>query len=113
MFKPFKPPALKNTAGPAPSDDSVPDSPPPPAKRRKLLVHAIEDSSPKKAVAPVSSGVLAPRKPLIPVKNPVPVKPIAEASSEHPENYYLVLWYVEPFISNALAKSCSAGENLP
>jgi len=92
MFKPFKPPALKSTATAAATDDAVPDSPPPPAKRRKLLELRIEDSPPKKAVAPVSSGVLAPRKPLIPVKNPVQVKPAADPASDYPESYYQVLW---------------------
>ncbi|KAH7360721.1 SNF2 family N-terminal domain-containing protein [Rhexocercosporidium sp. MPI-PUGE-AT-0058] len=91
MFKPFKPPALKVSNRPASNDDSVPDSPPPPAKRRKLLVHVIEDSPPK-AIAPVSSGVLAPRKPLIPVKNPIEATPVAESSSDCPQNYYQVLW---------------------
>ncbi|KAG4430634.1 hypothetical protein IFR05_013883 [Cadophora sp. M221] len=92
MFKPFKPPALKSSARSAPIDDSVPESPPPPAKRRKLLVHVIEDSPPKKAIAPVSSGVLAPRKPLIPVKNQIQSKPADNSSSDCAESYYQVLW---------------------
>ncbi|CZT49781.1 probable RDH54 Protein required for mitotic diploid-specific recombination and repair and meiosis [Rhynchosporium secalis] len=91
MFKPFKPPASRSVARPAPTEDRVPDSPPP-AKRRKLLSHVIEDSPPKKTIAPASSGVLAPRKPLIPVKNPVQAKPVDGSSSECPENYYMVLW---------------------
>ncbi|PVH87000.1 hypothetical protein DL98DRAFT_481008 [Cadophora sp. DSE1049] len=93
MFKPFKPPALKSAARPAPIDDAVPESPPRPAKKRKLLELRIEDSPPKKeAVAPASSSVLAPRKPLIPVKNPVQVKPASETTSDYSESYYQVLW---------------------
>ncbi|KAK0124492.1 helicase [Cadophora gregata] len=92
MFKPFKPPALKSAARPVPNDDAVPESPPRPAKKRKLLERRIGDSPPKKAVASVSSGVLAPRKPLIPVKNPEYLKSASEATSDPPESYYQVLW---------------------
>ncbi|KAL2074592.1 hypothetical protein VTL71DRAFT_8370 [Oculimacula yallundae] len=89
MYKPFKPPAIKSAAKPTATEYSVPDSPPP-AKRRKLLVHVIEDSPPKKAIA--SSSVLAPRKPLLPVKNPIQAQPVEESSPDCPENYYQVLW---------------------
>ncbi|KAJ5042784.1 uncharacterized protein L3040_004177 [Drepanopeziza brunnea f. sp. 'multigermtubi'] len=94
MFKPFKPPRLKSVARPASidvDDIEILESPPRPYKKRRLLEHIVEDSPPKKAPL-TSSAVLAPRKPLLPVKNPLEAKPRPESQAGSPESYYMVLW---------------------
>jgi DNA repair and recombination protein RAD54B len=98
MFKPFKPPLLKSvakSASIAPIDLTESDDEPVhrPYKKRKLLVHVVEDSPPPTKVPSASSAVLAPRKPLIVVKNPTELKSTQDASVEGPEGYYMVLWY--------------------
>lgn len=96
MFKPFKPPLLKRIEKPASIDltGNESDSQAPPYKKRRLI-HVVEDSPPRKAIPPVSSAIIAPRKPLLVVKNPTESKQPASASSEGPEGYYIVLWYVK------------------
>jgi DNA repair and recombination protein RAD54B len=93
MFKPFKPPLLKSVAELASIDltESDDEPLPHPSKKRKLLIHVVEDSPPP-ARAP-SSAVLAPRKPLLVVKNPMDLKSTQDAAAESPEGYYIVLWY--------------------
>jgi DNA repair and recombination protein RAD54B len=98
MFKPFKPPLIKSITKPAPVDidltvpdsDSDADSQPRPPKKRRLI-HVVEDSPPLNRTA-TSSAVLAPRKPLLVVKNPAEAKPSTEDSTDGPEGYYMVLW---------------------
>lgn len=101
MFKPFKPPLLKSVvkssrnsfldtdSGPIsiPDSDSEPESRP--LKKRKLLI--VEDRPPPINTSS-SSAALAPRKPLLVVKNPTETKTIADVESEGPEGYYMVLW---------------------
>jgi hypothetical protein len=98
MFKPFKPPLLKSVAKPAsisPIDLTESDDEPVhrPYKKRKLLVHVVEDSPPPTKAPNASSAVLAPRKPLLVVKNPTELRPTYDAFAEGPEGYYMVLWY--------------------
>ncbi|KAH8782003.1 SNF2 family N-terminal domain-containing protein, partial [Hyaloscypha sp. PMI_1271] len=97
MFKPFKPPLRKsvaNSASVAPIDLTESDDEPVhhPYKKRKLLIHIIEDSSPPTKAPPASSAVLAPRKPLLVVKNSNELKSTQDAPAEGPEGYYMVLW---------------------
>lgn len=94
MFKPFKPPLLKSVAKPATVDltESDDEAQTRPYKKRKLLVHIVEDSPPR-AIAPVSSAVLAPRKPLLVVKKPADLNAASEGPADSPEGYYMVLWY--------------------
>jgi DNA repair and recombination protein RAD54B len=98
MFKPFKPPLLKSIAKPAsitPIDLTESDEEPVhrPYKKRKLLVHVVEDSPPPTKAPSASSAVLAPRKPLLVVKNPTELRSAHDASAEGLEGYYMVLWY--------------------
>ena len=98
MFKPFKPPLLKSTVQPVAIDlteDQIESQPPPYKKQR--LIHVVEDSRPKKVVAPASAGVIAPRKPLTVVNNPTESKQSSSCLSEGPEGYYMVLWQVESY----------------
>ena len=97
MFKPFKPPLLKNASQPKPivvdSSDEEDEIKPRPYKKRKLLYIDIEKvpaSPPKKS----SSGVNAPRKPLLPVKNPIESGKFVDDGAEGLEGYYNVLWFV-------------------
>ena len=98
MFKPFKPPLIKSIAKPAsvdidltvPDSDSDPESRPRPPKKRRFI-HVVEDSPPPKKAA-ASSAVLAPRKPLLVIKNLAETKPSTEDSTNGPEGYYMVLW---------------------
>ncbi len=92
MFKPFKPPLLKSIEKPASIDLTESDEEPHPSKKRKLLIHVVEDSPPP-ARTSTSSADLAPRKPLLVVKNPVELKSTQGAAVEGPEGYYIVLWY--------------------
>jgi hypothetical protein len=94
MFKPFKPPLLKSAAKPASIDltESDDEPQPRPFKKRKLLIHVVEDSPPP-AKTHASSVVLAPRKPLLLVKNPTELNSTQDPSAERPEGYYIVLWY--------------------
>ncbi|KAK2630268.1 hypothetical protein QTJ16_001088 [Diplocarpon rosae] len=91
MFKPFKPPALRSIAKATPADIDEAESQLRPSKKRRLLEHVIEESPPKKTIFK-SSGVSAPRKPLILVNNPVETKQRAEANPNDQESYYMVLW---------------------
>lgn len=110
MFKPFKPPLLKCVAKPAsipPIDLTESDDEPVhrPYKKRRLLtgwrsafstvamIHVVEDSPPPTKAPSASSAVLAPRKPLLVVKNPTELRSTHDASAEGPEGYYMVLWY--------------------
>lgn len=97
MFKPFKPPLPRIVPKQEPivlqSSDDEDEVQPRPYKKRKLLyrdVETIPDSPPRKS----SSAVSAPRKPLLPVKNPVQTRKVVEPSSEGLEGYYMVLWFV-------------------
>ncbi|KAN0114822.1 SNF2 family N-terminal domain containing protein [Hyaloscypha variabilis] len=97
MYKPFKPPLLKSaakSASTAPIDLTESDDEPlhRPYKKRKLLIHVVEDSPPPTKAPPPSSAVLAPRKPLILVKNSIELRSTQDASAEAPEGYYMVLW---------------------
>jgi DNA repair and recombination protein RAD54B len=101
MFKPFKQPLLKSVVKPSrssileadagpisiPDSDSEPESRP--LKKRKLLI--VEDQPPS-TKASSSSAALAPRKPLLVVKNPTETKKITDVETEDPEGYYMVLW---------------------
>ncbi|TVY82311.1 DNA repair and recombination protein RAD54B [Lachnellula suecica] len=96
MFKPFKPPLLKSVAKPKAivieSSDDEDEIQARPAKKRKLLyvdIDKVEDSPPRKS----SSAVHAPRKPLLPVKNPVETKQSANDEAEGLEGFYNVLWF--------------------
>jgi len=96
MFKPFKPPLLKSAQKDKPivvdSEDDEDDIQVRPFKKRKLLyvdVDKVPDSPPKKS----SSAVNAPRKPLLPVKNPTETKKSASDGAEGLEGYYMVLWF--------------------
>jgi hypothetical protein len=98
MLRPFKQPLLKRVAQPVQidltvvSDHSSDDEPiQRPAKKRRLI-HAVDDSPPKPKTT-VSSGVNAPRKPLLAVKNQSDAKTIRNDASEGLEGYYMVLWY--------------------
>jgi DNA repair and recombination protein RAD54B len=96
MFKPFKPPLLKSVTKPKPivvDSDDEDEIQPRPYKKRKLLyidIEKVADSPPKKS----SSAVSAPRKPLLPVKNPVETKKSVDDGAERLEGYYMVLWFV-------------------
>jgi DNA repair and recombination protein RAD54B len=95
MFKPFKPPLLKSIArseDPISIPDSDSDQESRPAKKRKLLI-VEEKSLPTKA--PSSSAALAPRKPLLVVKNLIETNKSADVQCEGPEGYYLILWHVK------------------
>jgi DNA repair and recombination protein RAD54B len=97
MFKPFKPPLLKEIEKTFSIDLTVSDSEaenhPRPNKKRKLLIHTVE--APVKTFPPKSQAANAPRKPLLVVRNPTNAE---EAVSSPPEEghlgYYRVLWYV-------------------
>ncbi|KAE8451950.1 hypothetical protein EG329_002114 [Mollisiaceae sp. DMI_Dod_QoI] len=96
MYKPFRPPLLKNFAPKKPVEveripESDDESDARPYKKRKLLVHVVEDSPPKKAVT-ASAGVSAPRKPLLVVKNSSEPKSSLDSQDDYPEGYYMVLW---------------------
>ncbi|KAI6709305.1 hypothetical protein PZA11_002224 [Diplocarpon coronariae] len=91
MFKPFKPPAIRSVTRPVPVDVDEAESPPRPTKKRRLLEHVIEDSPPKKTLFK-TSGVSAPRKPLIPAKNSIESKTQVETNLNDQESYYMVLW---------------------
>lgn len=97
MFKPFRPPLLKKVDKQAPVDLIVSDSEPEAEhrqfKKRKLLVHVVEES-PTKTGPVASPAVLAPRKPLLVVKNPSETKDPSSSASERPEGFYIVLWFV-------------------
>ncbi|TVY19385.1 DNA repair and recombination protein RAD54B [Lachnellula arida] len=95
MFKPFKPPSLKVAPKREPivveSSDEEDGLKHRPYKKRKLLyvdVEKVPDSPRKKA----SSAVNAPRKPLLPVKNPIETKKSVDDGAEGLEGYYIVLW---------------------
>lgn len=101
MFKPFQPPLRKSAAQPDPADlivipesdddeEGEEEKPHRPYKKRKLLVHDVDKSPPTPKIA-VSAAALAPRKPLLPVKNSVELK-ASEEDSEESEGYYTVLW---------------------
>ena len=96
MFKPFKPPLLKSVARPAKvdltvSDHGSDDESSRPTKKRRL-VHVIEDSPPR-SKAQNSSGVGAPRKPLLVVSNRNESRTTTiDNVSEGLEGYYMVLW---------------------
>ncbi|RFU35781.1 hypothetical protein B7463_g588, partial [Scytalidium lignicola] len=92
MWKPFKPPLIKN--GPKavltdPAEDDIVLGDRPTKKRR--LIHVVEDSPPRRLPLASSLATTAPRKPLIPVKN-APVVETASISSERGGAYYRVLW---------------------
>jgi hypothetical protein len=97
MFKPFKPPLLKKIEMPAADlieSDSEPEIQNRPYKKRKLLIHTVEESPPK--AAPIASqAALAPRKPLLVVKNLSEVKEPTSSAPDGPEGYYIVLWCVQ------------------
>jgi len=101
MFKPFRPPQPKAAVPRVekkPIDltvsDSEDDGQQRPYKKRKLLEHIPE--SPVKKVVVSSAAASAPRKPLLVVKNSLDANKGSESStSEAPEGYYLVLWYVQ------------------
>ena len=105
MFKPFKPPLSRPPLEKARTIDltieldSESDTglePTRPYKKRKLLVHdVIPDSPPKKVFA--SSGVNAPRKPLL-VKQNNELK-LTKVEEIGPEGYYRVLWLVIALLS--------------
>jgi len=102
MFKPFKPPLLKQVEKSAPVDLTVSDSEceevPRPYKKRKLLVHNVEERV-TKTVAPSSQAASAPRKPLLVVKSLIESKESTSSASDGGfDGYYLVLWFVRPRI---------------
>ncbi|EDN97696.1 hypothetical protein SS1G_12550 [Sclerotinia sclerotiorum 1980 UF-70] len=104
MFKPFRPPLLKNAPkSTKPVDDFsnvqvISDSEEeiltkPVAKKRRLLIHDVEEA-PKSKAPITSSAANAPRKPLVVVRNPVEASQ-GTSSSENTsgiDGYYLVLW---------------------
>lgn len=94
VYKPFKPLTLKAPAKPIIESQEVvvPDSPRP-AKRRRLLIHDNNDG-PSEPIVTISSAVAAPRKPLLPVKNPVAFAQATAPTEYSPEGYYTVLWLV-------------------
>jgi len=96
-MKPFRPPLLKKVEKQAKIDltDSDPDDviEHRPYKKRKLLERTVPESPTKNFVL-ASSAAIAPRKPLLVVKNPAEIEP-KSADSESPEGYYIVLWYVK------------------
>jgi DNA repair and recombination protein RAD54B len=91
MFKPFKPPILKSIEKPASIDLTESDDEPRPFKKRKLLIHVVEDIPPLAKVS-ASTAVLAPRKPLLVVKNPIELNSTQATTAAGPEGYYIVLW---------------------
>ncbi|KAF4637889.1 hypothetical protein G7Y89_g181 [Cudoniella acicularis] len=100
MFKPFKPPLLKSAAKPTSVDltesDKEGELHPRPSKKRRLI-HVVEDSPPpSKGLPASSSAVIAPRKPLIPVKNPTDTKQSVDQLTDGLEGYYIVLWQGRP-----------------
>lgn len=87
MWKPFKPPLLKNgpkAVSAQSSQDNVEYEDRPTKKRR--LIHVIPDSPPSTATATV-----VPRKPLIPVSG-TSASENSSSEVEHGETYYRVLW---------------------
>jgi DNA repair and recombination protein RAD54B len=107
MFKPFKPPLLKSVVKPVSIDltESDDEPQPRPFKKRKLLIHVVEDSPPP-ATTQASSAVLAPRKPLLVVKNPTELKSTQDASVDGPEGYYIVLWYEDNVLAIYKQSNC-------
>jgi DNA repair and recombination protein RAD54B len=95
MLKPFRPPLIKKVEQPVSVDLTASDSDAElqgrPYKKRKLHVHVVEDSPPKKAPI-ISKASLAPRKPLLVVKNPSETTDPLLPPDEGPEGYYMVLW---------------------
>ncbi|KAH8815865.1 SNF2 family N-terminal domain-containing protein [Xylogone sp. PMI_703] len=92
MWKPFKPPLLKNGSKTVPieSAEYEPGSNDRPTKKRRLI-HVIEDSPPRQVPSASSIATNAPRKPLIPVNNTTVIdKDIS--GSEQGVGYYRVLW---------------------
>jgi DNA repair and recombination protein RAD54B len=98
MYRPFKPPMMRTFAPKkaAEEEERIPESDDEsevrPFKKRKLLV--VDHPAPVKAVPVSSAGVLAPRKPLLAVKNSSEPKSASQLSNDCPEGYYMVLWYV-------------------
>ena len=89
MFKPFKPPLLKKIEKPAADlteSDLELEIQHRPYKKRKLLIHTVEETPPK--AAPIASqAALAPRKPLLVVKNSSEVKEPILSAPDGPEGY--------------------------
>jgi DNA repair and recombination protein RAD54B len=113
MFKPFKPPLLKKVETPASVDLTASDSEPEVQhrqyKKRKLFIHTVEESLPK-TLPQASQAVNAPRKPLLPVKNPIETKDASlSVPEECPEGYYMALWYAQNSDAAMLKETNSGG----
>ena len=109
MFKPFKPPLLKNVTRAVDVDltgDSSSSSSSP-AKRRREEEEVIRESPPRKLIRvehevvkdnPPKRTVLGsdkanqPRRPLLVVNNGVTPNSASQKMSEGVEGYYMVLW---------------------
>jgi len=90
--KPFKPLTLKAPARPVDEAQETIILDSPPAKKRKLLIHDNRER-PAAPIVSISASASAPRKPLLPVKNPAAyAEATAGPSEDSPEGYYTVLW---------------------
>jgi hypothetical protein len=90
--KPFKPPTLLRTAQkPVVRHEPIDLTESPRPTKKQRLVHVIEES-PTKPLPVISATIVAPRKPLLPVINPISATKATEALVEGPDGYYLVLW---------------------
>jgi hypothetical protein len=105
MFrKPFKPPfksvaqVIEDSEEEIEEEELVDLTASPRPRKKRRLIHIVPDSPPKATpLLAFSKSVNAPRKPLLPVVNPlVAVKAVAPANNA-PEGYYMVLWYVDPY----------------
>jgi DNA repair and recombination protein RAD54B len=99
MFKPFKPPLLKPVPKPTEIDLTIAESDCEdeayehrPAKKRRLI-HVVDDTPPAPK-ATISTAALAPRKPLLIVKNITDTSSGDRVSGDGHEGYYTVLWYM-------------------
>jgi len=101
--KPFKPLTITRKPSSAEQHNArTTDATEPPAKRRRVSDRSDEDVLATHAAARVvSQAPKAPRKPFLPIVNPVAAAKGEVAISNGSEGYYTVLWCVPSGLSSA------------